>query len=403
MNEILMIDDSKAFCESVVELLEDEKDWNVEYCLDGAEGIKILQEKEFNVVLLDLKMPGMNGLEVLQKLTQLHLIKKNYIIVLTGEITIENAVSSLQYGASDFIQKPFVAEYPEHFISRIEKGFVWQEERLVYEKLKNEKQEAILESQLITKSVGHDMSGSYYGSLMLRLQMLNKRSNKMSNELEDEIIPMVEQETDNEELRIKLEKMQVQTLKLNKRIEDVIELMKFFKELGEKLKHLGSAISIDSKHEKVVSLSKVLKSALRIFTDTLVEHKDNIDLVEDYDPKELEIFASEEDLVRVFLNLIENAIKAMGDVGTLTVKTYKKGKKAIAEVIDTGCGIPADKLHDIWRPDFTFWKNTTGTGLGLMICKKAIENSGGEIFVESVEGEGTKFIIKFDLKKRAKA
>ena len=113
--DILIIDDSRPFCESIMELIEDETSWTVDFITDGEIGIKQLETHSYNVVLLDLKMPGISGLDVLNRLDQSALIKKNYIIVLTGEITIENAVDSLQFGARDFIQKPTVVEYPDLF------------------------------------------------------------------------------------------------------------------------------------------------------------------------------------------------------------------------------------------------------------------------------------------------
>jgi DNA-binding NtrC family response regulator len=177
-SDLLIVDDSQAFCESIVDLLEDEN-WKVEYVLDGTEAIRRLESSEYRVVLLDLKMPGMSGIEVLHELNKRSLINRNYIIVLTGEITIENAVDSLQYGARDFIQKPAVVEFPDEFVKRIKRGFDWQSERLLNEELRKERQKAIEESQLIVKSVGHDMSGSYYGSLMLRLQTLRRKINQL--------------------------------------------------------------------------------------------------------------------------------------------------------------------------------------------------------------------------------
>lgn len=396
-NDLLIVDDSQAFCESIVDLLEDEN-WKVEYVLDGAEAIRRLESSEYRVVLLDLKMPGMSGIEVLNELNKRSLINRNYIIVLTGEITIENAVDSLQYGARDFIQKPAVVEFPDEFVKRIKRGFNWQSERLLNEELREERQKAIEESQLIVKSVGHDMSGSYYGSLMLRLQTLRRKINQLQEISSTRVNGLVNPETGDiktEQLIEEVGKMHELVNESDERISGIIDLMKFFKELGEKLKHLGNAISIDKTHEKKVDLTQIIQSAIRVFAESKVHENPEVTVQEDFADEPLYISASEEDLLRVFLNLIENAYKAMEGKGTLTLRTRRKGDQAIAEVEDTGCGIPEDVIDKIWRPDYTRWKSTTGTGLGLLICRKAVENSGGTISVKSKENVGTTFTLSF--------
>ncbi|MDD3051832.1 MAG: response regulator [Candidatus Cloacimonetes bacterium] len=401
-SDILMIDDSESFCETVIDLIQEERGWGIEYVLNGELALQRLSEKTYKVILLDLKMPGMSGLELLSKLIEKDMIAKNYIIVLTGEITIENAVNSLQFGARDFVQKPSIVEFPENFFKTIVKGFVWQDEAVINEKLKQEKKRAIEDSQLIVKSVGHDMSGSYYGSLMLRLQMLIKKISKIDEIIENNIRPILKDISDEDELyKLKEEIESIVVIAKNgiERGQGIIELMHFFKELGDKLKHLGNAISIEKKHEKVVNLNSLVHSAMHVFADSRALENPEVVIVEEYYQGELPILVSEEDLLRVFLNLIENAYKAMDSKGFLTLKTKKMENKAIAIVSDTGCGIPKDKIEKIWRPDFTNWKNATGTGLGLMICRKVIENSSATITVKSEVDVGTEFILEFDLAK----
>ncbi len=395
--DLLIVDDSHAFCESIVDLLDDEN-WKVEYVLEGAEAVKKLENAEYRVVLLDLKMPSMSGIEVLNELNKRSLINRNYIIVLTGEITIENAVDSLQYGARDFIQKPAVVEFPDEFIKRIRRGFAWQEERLLNEELRKERQKAIEESQLIVKSVGHDMSGSYYGSLMLRLQTLKRKINQLRELSSSQVEGLMETKSANikkDQLAEAIGKVHDLVNESDERLSGIIDLMKFFKELGEKLKHLGNAISIDKAHSKRVDLTQIMQSAIRVYAESKVLENPDVKVKEEFADKPLYIFASEEDLLRVFLNLIENAYKAMEGSGTLILRTRQEGDSVIAEVEDTGCGIPENVIEKIWRPDYTRWKSTTGTGLGLLICRKAVENSGGTITVQSQENVGTTFKLSF--------
>ena len=97
-------------------------------------------------------------------------------------------------------------------------------------------------------------------------------------------------------------------------------------------------------------------------------------------------------LKQVFLNIINNAIFAMGDSGTLGITTWSGKGNVYIEIYDTGKGIPQEVLHRIFEPFFTT-KHEKGTGLGLSISFKIIQSHHGRIDVESEEGKGTRFII----------
>ncbi|MBO8151115.1 MAG: hypothetical protein DRP91_02970 [Candidatus Neomarinimicrobiota bacterium] len=400
-DDILLIDDSEAFCKSIKELMED-KGYGLVYVTDAQAGLQFVEEKDFKVILLDIRMPNMSGLDFLKELERRGLTYKNYVIVLTGEITIENAVESLRLGAKDFIQKHAVVEYPDLFFERIEKGFEWQEKRLENERLAEERNRAIEESRLIVKSVGHDMSGSYYASVMLRLKTLTKHIESIKNKIEECFKNLESAVGDKGKGGIASYKNEILKLvdESIQRSESISTLMVFFKELGEKLKELGQAIDITSKHKKEVDLNYLVKEAIHLYMDSRLAENPEVKVVENYSSKPLKVEASEEDILRVFVNLIENAYKAMDGKGILTARTYSTNGFAVVEISDTGCGIPKDKLEHIWRPDYTNWKGKQGTGLGLMICKKAVENHGGSIEVESEVNKGTTFRLKFKLKSK---
>ncbi|MBN2829763.1 MAG: GHKL domain-containing protein, partial [Candidatus Cloacimonetes bacterium] len=136
------------------------------------------------------------------------------------------------------------------------------------------------------------------------------------------------------------------------------------------------------------------------FSESRMKENPEIKVLEEYSLTKLNIMATDEDLLRVFMNLIENAYKAMRGKGVLRLQTWSDEKYAFAVVEDTGCGIPEENLANIWRPDFTDWKDAQGTGLGLVICRKAVENSKGIITVTSEVGKGTRFTLKFTLSEK---
>jgi len=135
-----------------------------------------------------------------------------------------------------------------------------------------------------------------------------------------------------------------------------------------------------------VDVNKIIENSLKLFENQF--EKNSIRVVKELDSR-TEIKAAPEQLTQVFTNLILNAIQAMPKGGQLTVSSGQKNNKIIIEIADTGQGIPADKLKEIFEPFFSTKKE--GLGLGLAITYKIIKDHGGEIEVESKAGEGTTF------------
>jgi signal transduction histidine kinase/putative methionine-R-sulfoxide reductase with GAF domain len=102
-----------------------------------------------------------------------------------------------------------------------------------------------------------------------------------------------------------------------------------------------------------------------------------------------------ERLKRVFVNLIKNAVEAMPDGGTLTIKSVEKDGECIFTVSDTGIGMTKEIIDKLWTPLFT--TKARGMGFGLAICKRFVEAHGGTITVESAPGKGTTFTVTVPL------
>jgi two-component system nitrogen regulation response regulator NtrX len=101
--KILIIDDEKAICNTLKEILEYEK-YEVEVANDGEEGVKKVKAGNFDLVLCDIKMPKLDGHEVLAKLQELN--PELPVVMISGHGTIENAVDAIRKGAYDYISKP---------------------------------------------------------------------------------------------------------------------------------------------------------------------------------------------------------------------------------------------------------------------------------------------------------
>ncbi len=118
-----------------------------------------------------------------------------------------------------------------------------------------------------------------------------------------------------------------------------------------------------------------------------------VEVLRDYAREIGKFHGYEGDLQQVFFSLLNNAIEAIGENGKITLETIDLRNKIVIKVSDTGPGIPPDHLRKIFTPFFTTKSEQGGTGLGLFISKKIIEENGGEIHVTSDQGKGTTFTI----------
>ena len=103
---------------------------------------------------------------------------------------------------------------------------------------------------------------------------------------------------------------------------------------------------------------------------------------------------------QVLLNLLLNSIQAIEGTGTITVELLEEDGSAVVTVSDTGRGIPAEHLPNIFRPFYTTKGN--GTGLGLSLAKRIVEEHEGRIEVESSAGQGTKFVVTLPISRPEK-
>jgi signal transduction histidine kinase len=129
-------------------------------------------------------------------------------------------------------------------------------------------------------------------------------------------------------------------------------------------------------------------------TLTLVHHllKQNIKVHKDFGDLP-PVISFPNQINQVFLNILVNAIQAIGDDSEITIKTYPNENNAIIEISDTGMGIPQENLDKIFEPGFTTKKSGVGTGLGLSIVKQILDKHSGKIQLKSELGKGSTFTI----------
>ena len=382
MSKLLVIDDERPILD-VLEMSLAGEGYEVMTAENGQQGLKIFEEFGPKLVLTDIKMPGMDGIEVLKRIKVMD--NEAEVIVITGHGDMDSAVAALQHGASDFINKPIRGEVLTLALERAEKKLeISQRLRDYTENLEQKVEECTIElrqahEELLRSerlaTIGETVAGlAHYIKNILSglrggLYMVNTGVAKNSSRMFKEGSSMVERNVE--------------------RISDLaLDLLSYSKER--------------TPERTVCKPNEIVTEAVGIFKEKAKEHRVTLDTV--LSPRLEEAYLDREGIHNVLLNLISNAIDAcIYDEDTskawkVTVKTSLEterasGKTLLFQVSDNGSGM-TDEVKEKLFTKFFSTKSGRGTGLGLLITQKIIHEHGGKISVESEAGQGTIFSVR---------
>lgn len=170
---ILIIDDEKGMREGCRRILEHE-DYEILLAENGTQGLEVAKSDRIDMALIDLKMPDIDGLEVLKEIRKID--AETISIIVSGHGTIETAVEAMKAGAFDFLTKPFT---PDQLLKVIEKGLILKKERLKGLELKQDKREIAVDDFNSLAIADEIMSQYHYrdSALIAILQDIQKRFN----------------------------------------------------------------------------------------------------------------------------------------------------------------------------------------------------------------------------------
>lgn len=361
---MLVIDDEMLIRKSVSKFLKREQ-FEVFEAEDGYKALEIAKNNEIDIVVTDVRMPGMSGIDTIKELKQ---IKSNLkMIVMTGYASENTPIEAIRLGVNDYIYKPFELEEFMHCIQRNENLIKLENKNIELEKenISNQKLAAIGN---MTNTIVHDVKNSL--TTVRGFAKLMKNSN-MEKEKINHFVDIIINQTN-----VILDKLK--------------EILDFSR--GD--------MGLNFSCEKIGDIYKEIET-----DNKAVIEAENINFEMEIDEKikDVEICTDKRRVKQVMYNLISNSKDAL-DKDEKKIKiifNIEQETYLIIKVVDNGKGIKKENLKKIFKPFETFEKEQ-GTGLGLAIVKQIIEKSEGEIEVQSEEGKGTEFKIKLPLKNNFK-
>ncbi|NOX32850.1 MAG: response regulator [Deltaproteobacteria bacterium] len=377
-NRKILIVDDEAGIRKVLKITLESSGYEVCLAPDGEAGLTAFIEKNPDLVITDIKMPGIDGIEFLKQIKSI--APETEVIMITGHGDMDLAVKSLKHDAADFITKPIDSLDLESaikkardriLITRNIKSYMDDLENLVKEKDKkiNESEKLVIIGQTIA-GMSHaikNIAGGLKGSSFVIEQGIEHENRDYLKQGWEMMKANIDKIT-----KLSLDLLNyAKTTRLDFKLENP---NKPAREIMQLMKHLAK--------EKNITLKLKPCTTRKLgFMDCEAIHN-------------------------CLLNLVTNAFDSFD---TVTDPNFKKKIDLVVEnennnifykVLDNGCGINGTVKKSIFN-DFITTKGTKGTGFGLMTSKKIIEEHRGEISFMTEKGKGSLFVIKIPLKTRA--
>ena len=376
--QILVIDDEVGPRESLRMLLKPDYQVHTADCVET--GIRLLREKHPDAIIMDIRMPGTTGIDGLRRIRE---IDPNLsVIMLTGFGALETAQEALRLGANDYINKPFDAREMQEVIGRnVERTRVHRSSENAAAEIKE------LNNRLLQELAQKE-----------RLASLGQASAEFVHDLGN---PLTIVWGYVQLLAKKLEQSEnsngsgggpsgVSSAKELNIIEQNVRLCR------ELLTMWQSYGSVEAAPPKPISVSEIVREVVKGVGAMTAQN--GVKLTSDICDDPCTLLGDPVQVTRAIQNVLINAVQASAETnGSVTLSCTRKDFYVDVRVEDTGHGITPEQIAKIFDPYFTTKQGKSGTGLGLYITKKVVEDHNGSIKVDSTPGVGTTFTIRLPL------
>ncbi len=349
-SKILIVDDIPKNIQVVAKNLQ-KAGYDISYAQNGKRALSLCESENFDLILLDIMMPDMDGFEVCSRLKQKEKFQDLPVIFLTAKTDSDCITRAFEAGGVDYISKPFKTA---ELMARVKNHLTLQEQ-------KKQLKQLIATKDRFFSIISHDLKSPFTGMLGFSELLLEESEKSESQEFQHYYKLIYQSAKQGYDLLVNLlEWARTQTN------------------------------SVPYRPQKLC-LTDVIYDTIHLL-ESLAKEK-NITIK--YDAKDMYAFADSNMLKTIMRNLINNAIKFTGKNGEIRIETSQDQKHTTISVIDNGVGVSKDMQDYLFRIDKkTSTKGTnkeTGTGLGLIICKEFVDQHGGTISVGSEAGKGSRF------------
>ncbi|MCE9666796.1 ATP-binding protein [Myxococcus stipitatus] len=347
---ILVVEDDAEIRSFIAGLLK--QHYQVLEAVNGEEGRQRAIAERPALIISDVMMPVMSGLQMLAALRTHAATVDIPVILLTARQEVSAKVEALGSGANDYLGKPFS---PRELLARIETQL-----RLREAAVRAAENERLAAVGLLSSGFAHEVRNPLNG-LMNALAPLKEVLSASSPDAE-----------------------------VSRAMVEVVE------ECGQRIRHLAESLlsfTRGADTPMALSLDEMLDSTLSVLTwrvpgGVTVERAYECSASVQGDPGLLN---------QVWLNLLDNALRAVGDAGWVRVTTARQGDEAVVTISDNGSGIRKEDMDRLFQPFFSTRAAGEGTGLGLALSRRIVVRHGGRILLSSTPGEGTQVEVRLPL------
>jgi signal transduction histidine kinase len=384
---ILLIDDDRVFLLLLKQVFSP-YGYEIDTVTNYEEAVQNFRDSDYALVLVDFHLSGSieNGLTIIRQFKKFK--PEPEIIMITANPSLELAVEAFEAGIYDFLTKPTNMHKVKQCIERaLEKYELTCKQKQLHEDLVTKNQELQETNSKLLTALEDARTFQAYLASSKKLAGIGEMTASVAHEFNN--------------ILGAIRGFSQLALRNPERSDYLLELHEKIKKAVDRAIDVVGNLLICSRRVKpekeVGDIHEAIRETISLAENHL--HLKKIELITEFGKIPAFKFDVGQ-LQQVFLNLITNSAQAVEEGGTITIRSSKKGSKAILEFSDSGCGIPPDLLDKIFVPFFTTKTRAStedaseiGSGLGLFVSRRIIESHRGYLRVESNVNTGTTFRI----------